>query len=221
MNYQHYWADGDQIDLPLGKTVCAGLNYALHAKEMNSQAPVEEPVLFIKPSTALRPLAEPISIPGGKGAVHHELEIAVLIRHSLCNANEAEALQAVSGVGIGLDLTLRDLQSQLKKAGRPWEKAKAFDGSCPLSRFLPIGQCSPLNRLAIQLTINGQSRQEGNSRDMLFPIPRLLAEISRHFTLLPGDVVLTGTPEGVGALSSGDKLECSLDSQLKVSTVVV
>jgi 2-keto-4-pentenoate hydratase/2-oxohepta-3-ene-1,7-dioic acid hydratase in catechol pathway len=221
MNYQHHWVDGERIDLPAGKVVCAGLNYALHAKEMNSQTAEDEPVLFIKPSTALRTLESPLNIPTGKGAVHHELEIAVLIGQTLCKATEAEALQAVSGVGIGLDLTLRDLQNQLKKAGRPWEKSKAFDGSCPLSCFVPIGQCLPLNRLAIRLDINGQCRQQGNSSDMLFPIPRLLVAISQHFTLLPGDIVLTGTPEGVGPLLSGDQLEISLDSLFGVNTVVV
>lgn len=220
MNYQHHWADGEKIDLPIGKTVCAGLNYALHIQEMNSQASLEEPVLFIKPATALRPLGDTIAIPSGRGAVHHELEIAVLIGQTLCNASESEAAQAVSGLGIALDLTLRDLQSELKKAGRPWEKSKAFDGSCPLSRFVPIRQCPPLNRLNIQLLINGECKQQGNSGDMLFPIPRLLTEISRYFTLLPGDVVLTGTPDGVGPLLSGDVLELSLDTLLREKTSV-
>lgn len=220
MSYQHHWVDGDRIDLPVGKVVCAGLNYALHIKEMNSQAPAEEPVLFIKPATALRALDQAIAIPTDKGSVHHELEIAVLVGQTLCNATEAEAGQAVSGVGIALDLTLRDIQNQLKKAGQPWEKAKAFDGSCPLSRFIPIAQCPPLNRLDIRLDINGACRQQGNSRDMLFPIPRLLREISRYFTLRPGDIVLTGTPQGVGPIVPGDALELRLDSLLSVKTVV-
>lgn len=220
MNYQHHWADGEKIDLPIGKAVCAGLNYALHIKEMNSQAAEEEPVLFIKPATALRSLADTIVIPSNRGAVHHELEIAVLIGQTLRDANETEATHAISGLGVALDLTLRDLQNELKKAGRPWEKSKAFDGSCPLSRFIPIGQCPPLNRLNIQLLINGECRQRGNSSDMLFPIPRLLTEISRYFTLQPGDVVLTGTPEGVGPLVSGDVLELSLATLLEVKTSV-
>lgn len=221
MNYLHQWSDGERIDLPPGKIVCAGLNYALHVQEMNSQAPDDEPVLFIKPASALRDLHAPLTIPADKGSVHHELEIAVLIGHTLCNADENEARKAVSGVGLALDLTLRDLQNTLKKAGRPWEKSKAFDGSCPLSRFIPVDRCPPLNNLTIQLDINGNCRQQGNSGDMLFPIPRLLVEISRYFTLSPGDVVLTGTPEGVGPLASGDTLEMSLDSLLRLRTEVI
>ena len=220
MIYQHHWADGERIDLPVGKAVCAGLNYALHVKEMNSQAPEEEPVLFIKPATAMRSLQQPVVIPGDRGSVHHELEIAVLIGQTLCQADETLAREAISGVGVALDLTLRELQTQLKKAGRPWEKSKAFDGSCPISRFVPVWQCPPLNRLDIQLRVNGQCRQQGNSRDMLFPIPRLLVEISRYFTLQPGDIVLTGTPEGVGPLVSGDALSLSLGELLTVDTCV-
>ena len=220
MDYRHHWHDGERIDLPLGKVVCAGLNYALHVQEMNSSAPEEEPVLFIKPATALRPLHRPLYLPADRGAVHHELEIAVLIGKPLTNASEAEASEAISGLGLALDLTLRDLQSRLKQAGRPWEKSKGFDGSCPVSAFVPIGQCPPLNRLAIALNVNGECRQRGNSADMLFPIPRLLREISRYFTLLPGDIVLTGTPEGVGPLVSGDRLQLSLDPLLTVDTRV-
>lgn len=220
MDYQHYWHDGERIDLPPGKVVCAGLNYALHVQEMNSSAPEEEPVLFIKPATALRHLNRPLHIPANRGAVHHELEIAVLIGKPLTNASEAESHEAISGLGLALDLTLRDLQSSLKKAGRPWEKSKGFDGSCPVSDFVPIGQCPPLNHLAIALNVNGETRQRGNSADMLFPIPRLLLEISRYFTLLPGDIVLTGTPEGVGPLASGDQLTLSLSSLLTIETRV-
>ncbi len=221
MAYRHYWIDGERIDLPVGKAVCAGLNYALHVQEMNSKAPEAEPVLFIKPASAMRSLGEPVSIPEDKGSVHHELEIAVLIGHKLCNATDVESKQAVSGIGLALDLTLRDIQKQLKEAGRPWEKAKAFDGSCPISHFVPMGQCPPLDRLSIRLDINGECRQQGNSRDMLFSIPQLLQAISRYFTLEPGDIVLTGTPAGVGPLVSGDALMLSLDSLLEIETRVL
>ena len=220
MGFQHQWQDGQAIELQTGKIVCAGLNYALHVQEMNSKAAEDEPVLFMKPATALQSLHNPILIPQQRGAVHHELEIAVLIGRRLKDCNEAEARVAVSGLALALDLTLRDLQSELKKAGRPWEKSKAFDGSCALSHFVPVSQCPPLDRIDISLSVSGTLRQAGNSRDMLFPIPRLLCEISRHFTLEPGDVVLTGTPEGVGPLHSGDQLSVTLANLLAIETQV-
>ncbi len=221
MAFRHQWQDGQTIELQTGKIVCAGLNYALHVKEMNSKAPNDEPVLFIKPATALQSLHRPISIPAGRGAVHHEVEIAILIGRPLKNASESEAKAAISGLALALDLTLRDLQSELKKAGRPWEKAKGFDGSCALSHFVPVSQCPPLDRIPLELRVNGAEKQKGNSGDMLFPIPRLLSEISRYFTLEPGDVVLTGTPEGVGPLRAGDVLEMTLADQLSISTQVL
>ncbi len=220
MGFQHQWQDGQVIELQTGKIVCAGLNYALHVQEMNSTPAEDEPVLFIKPGTALQSLHQPLIIPQTRGAVHHELEIAVLISRKLQDCNESEARGAVSGIALALDLTLRDLQSTLKKTGRPWEKSKAFDGSCAISHFVPVSQCPPLNRIDIGLAVNEQARQTGNSSDMLFPIPRLLCEISRYFTLEPGDIVLTGTPQGVGPLVSGDRLSMRLANVLSLETTV-
>ena len=127
----------------------------------------------------------------------------------------------MGGVGLGLDLTLRDLQTELKSKGHPWERAKAFDGSCPLTDFVPIAAIHrDIQALELQLWRNGQLQQQGNTRDMLFPVTALLAEISATFTLLPGDLVMTGTPAGVGPLSSGDRLELKLDDYLAVTAVV-
>ncbi len=220
MSFQHHWNDGEAIELTTKKVVCAGLNYALHVKEMNSKAPDTEPVLFIKPATALQDLHAPLCIPKDRGAVHHELEIALLIGRRLSQCSAAEAVGAVSGLGLALDLTLRDLQTELKKAGRPWEKAKGFDGACAISHFVPISQCPPLDNIDIALSVNDSPRQQGNSRDMLFPIPSLLCAISEYFTLEPGDIVLTGTPEGVGSLSGGDQLSMSLGQVLEFTTRV-
>lgn len=220
MSFQHRWHDGEAIELTTKKVVCAGLNYALHVKEMNSKAPDTEPVLFIKPATALQDLHAPLCIPKDRGAVHHELEIALLIGRRLSQCSAAEAVGAVSGLGLALDLTLRDLQTELKKAGRPWEKAKGFDGACAISHFVPISQCPPLDNIDIALGVNDSPRQQGNSRDMLFPIPSLLCAISEYFTLEPGDIVLTGTPEGVGPLSGSDQLSMSLGQVLQFTTRV-
>lgn len=207
--------EGFHWDQPLGKVVCVGRNYAEHAAELNNPVPTE-PLLFIKPATAAVPLEQPLSLPTGKGQVHYETELALLIGTRVNQADPARALQAVYGVGLALDLTLRDLQQQLKEKGHPWEKAKAWDASCPLSTFVPAAAVKDWNQLEISLKINGQERQRGRSSQLLTPLAELLGYISHHFTLLPGDVVLTGTPAGVGALQTGDRLELELAEHLRV-----
>ncbi len=165
-------------------------------------------------------MTEPISLPEGLGTCHHELEMSVLIGEPLARASIDQARAAVVGLGLGLDLTLRDLQSELKEKGQPWERAKAFDGACPLSNFVdPEGV--DLQNLDLILIANEEPRQAGNTCAMLFSVADLLVEISRSFRLLPGDVVLTGTPAGVGALRSGDLLHAELGDLLRVETRVI
>ena len=209
MAYQHRDLEGRPLDLPVGKVVCIGRNYLDHIRELNNVVP-ETPILFIKPATALRALSEPIRLSVGRGECHHEVELAVLVGRELCNADAATARQAVAGYGIALDLTLRDLQNELKKKGHPWETAKAFDGSCPLSPFLSPEALAEPQDTDLALRVNGALRQQGNTRLMIMGIFDLMAYISTHFTLQPGDVVLTGTPAGVGPLHSGDALTLSL-----------
>lgn len=217
MTYQHQYSNGTPIDLPLGKVVCIGRNYAEHARELNNPVPTE-PLLFIKPATAVTPLTAPVHLPKGRGAVHYETEIALLIGAPLSGVvSLAEASAAIAGVGLALDLTLRELQDQLKANGHPWERAKAFDGACPLSTFLPIESAPALDNIALQLHINGELRQDGKSADMITPIISLLQHIAGIFTLLPGDVVLTGTPAGVGVLQAGDRLQLSIPGLLQQS----
>ena len=220
MAYQHLFVDGTPVALPLGKVVCVGRNYAEHARELNNPV-LTEPLLFIKPSTAVVPLSEPVVLSDRRGPVHYETEIALLIGERLSGDVSAEQAQnAVAGVGLALDLTLRELQEQLKAKAHPWERAKAFDGSCPLSAFIKPAQAPTLDRLPLQLTINGSVRQQGSSADMITPIVPLLQHIAQVFTLLPGDVVITGTPAGVGALEAGDRLTLSMADLLEVSTEV-
>ncbi len=219
MQYLHSKISGERYNLPVGKVVCVGRNYVAHARELNNPVP-SEPVLFMKPSTALVPLARPIVMPVGKGSCHFETEISLLIGKTLSHADEAECRQAITGVGLGLDLTLRELQSSLKQQALPWEKAKAFDGSCPLSAFVPVEELSDLCNISFELRQNGDLQQIGNSNAMITPILGLLEHISEHFTLLPGDVVLTGTPAGVGPLNEGDRLELALSHHLVVDTRV-
>lgn len=220
MTYRHVFADGTACDLPPGKAVCVGLNYAAHVAEMGS-AKAAEPVLFIKPRTALVPLAGEIAIPVDRGACHFETELALLIGAPLRDGTPAAAMAAIAGVGIALDLTLRDLQKQLKTAGHPWERAKGFDGACAVSAWLHPAAVGPLEELGFSLAQNGTLRQQGQAAAMLTPVPDLLCYMSRWFTLEPGDIVLTGTPEGVGPLAPGDELEAVLGDRLRVVTRVI
>ena len=218
--YQHRNWQGALLDYSVSKVVCVGSNYAKHIKEMGNATPVE-PVIFIKPETALCDLRQPLSVPSAFGEVHHEVELAVLIGATLKQANEEHVAKAIAGYGVALDLTLRDLQAKLKKAGQPWEKSKGFDNACPHSGFIPVSEFSadPQN-VELKLVINGEVRQHGSTADMIHKILPLIAHMSQYFTLRAGDVILTGTPEGVGPLHSGDTLEVSLAGQ-SISTRVL
>ncbi|WP_163831008.1 fumarylacetoacetate hydrolase family protein [Spartinivicinus ruber] len=217
--YHHKWIDGSPISLSCGKVVCIGRNYAAHAAELNNPIPTS-PLLFIKPATAVVPLEKPLQLPDNLGEIHYETELAILIQQPIKSASPEEAINAVGGIGLALDLTLRELQSQLKEKGHPWEKAKAFDGSCPLSSFIPYHSSLPLNDLYFELKINGNTCQQGQTKLMLTPIAELISYASQFFTLQPGDVVLTGTPEGVGKLNSGDQLTFQLQDYAQFSTSV-
>lgn len=218
-DYQHQWKDGTPIHAPTGKIVCVGRNYAEHAKELNNPIPTE-PLLFIKPSTAAVHITRPLDFPRNQGNVHYETELAVLIGRRLTNASASDVEIAILGFGLALDLTLREVQSKLKEKGQPWERAKGFDGACPLSPFVPARTVNG-GDIHFTLDINGERRQTGNTQDMLNPIIPLIAHMSSQFTLLPGDVVLTGTPKGVGTLHSGQTLSLELEDLLFVETKVV
>ena len=217
--YQHRDWQGALLDFPVNKVVCVGNNYADHIKEMGSQVSAE-PVVFIKPETALCDIRQPIALPTGLGSVHHEIELAVLIGTPLKQATPDRVANAIAGYGLALDLTLRDLQSQFRAAGQPWEKAKGFDGSCPMSGFIPVSEFGDAQQAELRLLINGELRQEGNTRDMLTPVLPLIAYMSRFFTLRAGDIILTGTPHGVGPLKAGDEICATLNGK-DVTTRVI
>ncbi|MBT0587457.1 fumarylacetoacetate hydrolase family protein [Alteromonas oceanisediminis] len=223
--YRHRFRDNRDCHVSAGKIVCVGRNYQAHARELGNDIP-QHPLLFMKPQTALADMHQPLHIPAGWGTCHNEIEVAILVGKPLSKADKGSAISAICGVGLGLDLTLRDAQTALKASGHPWERAKAFDRSCPLSVFQPVSLESPqdgqhLQGLQLSLSINGQLRQSGCSRDMIFSILDLLCEISATFTLVPGDVVLTGTPAGVGPLHHEDAIEARLSGALLPEPIVV
>lgn len=186
------------------KMICVGRNYADHAKELNNPLP-KEPLLFMKPFSCGVDFAGEIAVPVGLGAVHHELEIALLL-------GEAEGTKQppVVGLGLALDLTLRDVQQHLKALAQPWERAKSFPGACPLSTFVSPPEGLQWQDLHFTFYKNNHIQQAGSSGDMLFPVTQLLEEIAATFSLCPGDIILTGTPKGVGPLNAGDNLSASL-----------
>ncbi len=190
---------------------CIGRNYAEHAKEMGSALP-PEPVVFMKPATSLVPEGAKLVLPRERGSVHHEMELVLALGREARDLAPAAAPGILAGVALGLDLTLRDEQARLKQAGAPWELAKSFDGSAVVGRFAPVPLKFDPQALDMLCTVNGQVRQAGNTRDMLFPIPAILAFLSSRWRLLPGDLVYTGTPAGVGALRPGDRVEISSPS---------
>lgn len=191
------------------KIVCVGRNYAAHAAELNNPIP-SEPLLFIKPPSSWATLPT-VAIPTHQGACHHELEIAVRIAKPLSRVNVAEASDAIDAVALALDLTLRDVQDKLKQQGQPWERAKAFDGACVMAPWVELAatgvELEQVQQSTFMLRRNGIEQQRGDARQMLMPIAELVAHISHVFSLEAGDVILTGTPAGVGPLTLGDALE--------------
>ena len=209
MSYQHKDIDGRLLPLSPGKVVCVGRNYRDHAIELGNEVPAS-PLLFIKPSSALQLLSKPIQWPQHLGSCHHELELSLLIGKPLENPTPKAAMEAIWGYTLGLDLTLRDQQNFLKARAMPWERAKAFAGSAPMGSFIPAAQISSVRDLQLELQINGSVRQAGETSAMLFNVLELLCEAAHAFTLQPGDIVMTGTPAGVGPLRRGDELYMQL-----------
>lgn len=220
MSYQHQYIDGTHIHFPLGKVVCIGRNYSEHAKELNNPVPTE-PLLFIKPGSCVVPLDASFKIPTDRGGVHYEAEIAVLLGKSLSTQPSVEeVLDAISGFAPALDLTLRDVQTRLRDKGLPWEIAKSFDGAAVIAPFVSAGTFEDLTNIPIRLTINGEVRQDGNSSQMLNPIIPMIQYMAACFSLHAGDVILTGTPAGVGPLNVGDQLVLELSDVSRFTTQV-
>lgn len=195
----------DDTLFQVGKILCVARNYRSHPDELGNEPP-NEPVFFLKPSSSIIGPRENAVIPPYSRLCHHEIELAVLIGKWGRNIPEAEAMNHVAGYGVAIDLTLRDVQQRLKAQGLPWDQAKGFDTSCPLSDFVPAGQVPDPHALRLTLSVNGETRQDGNTAEMIFKIPALISAASAIFTLEKGDILLTGTPAGVGPVVQGDQI---------------
>jgi len=198
------------------KIICIGRNYADHAKELNNPVP-KEPVFFLKPDTALLPKKNPFVYPSFSKDIHHEIEVVIKINRLGKHIEEKFAHKYYNEIGVGVDFTARDLQQQCKEQGMPWEKAKAFDGSAPTSPFTPIDQFDDINKLDFSIQINGETKQVGNTKDMLFNFNQIIAYVSQFFTLKIGDLIYTGTPAGVGPIQINDKIDCYIEDKKMLS----
>ncbi len=195
--------------IPVGKILCLGKNYAEHAKEFGGNVP-QSPMIFLKPPTAIIENGGDIILPPLSKNVHHEVELTVLIGAAGKNIPKSDAMNYVAGYGIGLDMTMRDKQSEAKKEGSPWSIAKGFDTSAPLSPFVPKASVSDPYNLDIKLSVNGKQRQHSNTGKMIFKIDEIIAFLSLVFTLEEGDVIFTGTPEGVGQVIANDVIDAEI-----------
>ncbi len=196
-------------EVKVGKVLCIGRNYAKHAAEMKSSVP-PEPIVFLKPSTALVGNGGTVILPKQSHSVHHEVELVVVIGGGGRYISQEEAMGHVDAYAVGLDITARDLQSRAKEKGHPWSVAKGFDTFAPLGQLIDARNVPDPHQLEIDLHINGELRQSGHTADMIFSVSHLVSYCSSIFTLLPGDLIYTGTPEGVGPIEAGDTLEARI-----------
>lgn len=204
----------------IGKILCLGRNYLDHIKELNNEQP-SAPVVFMKPASAVIYDGEMVKIPSFSTDCHYEAELAVLIGKDGKGITEQDALSYVAGYGVAIDMTLRDIQDSLKKKRLPWDIAKGFDTSCPLSDFIPAEAVADPQKLTIRLLLNGEERQNGSTALMINSVAKIISYLSSIFTLEEGDLILTGTPAGVGQVVPGDRLEAIVDGVARVQVLVI
>lgn len=209
------FTDGTEIEV--GTMYCIGQNYAEHIREMGS-APSASPIVFIKPASAYIPDGASVVIPDISDNCHHEVELVAVIGKDCYKVSRNEAFSCVAGIGVGVDLTLRDIQKNAKEKGHPWAVAKGFAGSAPISKIVPINESMLSNfEFHLELEVNGQTRQSDSTAKMERPLDLLIEYISSIFKLRRGDVIFTGTPEGVSRIVSGDKIKASIKDLIELN----
>jgi fumarylpyruvate hydrolase len=201
---------GSDRRFPVRRVFCIGRNYAEHAREMGAEVDRAAPMFFCKPADAVVADGADVPYPPATNELHHEVEMVVALKAGGRDIPPARALDKVFGYGVGLDLTRRDLQAQAKAKGHPWDVAKAFDHSAPVSALRPAGEAAPGPDTGLRLSVNGEPRQHGRLGDMIHDVPAIIAALSALFELKPGDLIFTGTPAGVAALARGDRFHAEL-----------
>lgn len=202
---------GSSERFPVRRIFCVGRNYAEHAREMGFDPDREPPFFFMKPADAVREPADGFPYPSRSDNVHHEVELVVALGKGGKDVSKEQALELVYGYAIGLDMTRRDLQGAMKKAGRPWEAGKAFDASAPCGALQPAADVGHPDKGAIAMTVNGQTRQTGDLSELIWSVPETIEHLSALFELKPGDLIFTGTPAGVGPVLPGDLMVARIE----------
>jgi len=210
---------GDNLYVP-SKIICVGKNFAGHAREMGDSSSPQEPVIFIKPNSSISFAPETVSIPETLGLLHHEVELCALLGKGGRSLGTEEAQDAIAGYGVGVDFTLRDLQTEAKGKGWPWSLSKGFDSACVLGRFRSSQEVDDADGLPIGLSVNDTLRQEGNTEEMLFSAPDIICFVSQFMTLERGDVIMCGTPAGVGEVRDGDRIYAIVEGLPELSFIV-
>lgn len=216
MNYQIK----EYPHLQFGSIYCIGRNYAKHIQEMDSKR-TKDPVVFLKPRSSLVFNDQSITLPTQSENVHHEVELVLLIGHELKNCVVEDALESIQAIAVGIDVTARDIQSKAKGNGLPWSLSKGFDTFAPIGNFVDFTSSIDINNLDIQVKVNGELRQFGNTSNMLFSVAEIISYLSHQFRLTPGDLIFTGTPEGVSPINNGDIIEAAIGNQLSTLKIYV
>ena len=211
---------GSDAKFPVRRVYCIGRNYAAHAIEMGHDPDREAPFFFQKNPDNLDTSGE-FPYPPQTSDVHHEVEVAVMLKSGGRNITIDQALDHVYGYALSLDMTRRDLQGEMKKMGRPWEIGKAFERSAPVGPVHTVSEVGHLDHGSITLKVNGETRQEGDINQMIWKVPEMISYLSEYFELAPGDVILSGTPAGVGPVAKGDKMEIAADGLGSMTVTVV
>jgi fumarylpyruvate hydrolase len=205
---------------PVRRVYCVGRNYAAHAREMGHDPDREEPFFFMKPADAIL-LGKTMPYPPMTKDLHHELEMVVAIGKGGANIAVEKALEHVFGYGIGLDMTRRDVQAEAKKLGRPWDFGKGFDASAPCTGLIPASKSGHISKGRIELKVNGETRQKSDVSMLIWSVPELIFKISQYMRLEAGDLIFSGTPEGVAAVKKGDKLVGHVDGLPELEVTIV
>ncbi len=213
--------EGKSARFPVHRIYCVGRNYAEHTREMGGSPDRERPFFFQKPADAIVTDGNDFPYPAQTADVHHEVELVVAIGKGGADIAAAGALGHVYGYAVGLDMTRRDLQAEAKKLGRPWDTGKGFDRAAPCGRIAPAADIGHPSSGAIWLKVNGENRQRGDISQLIWKVPEIIATLSTLFTLVPGDLIYSGTPAGVGAVRRGDALEGGVDGVGTIKLAVV